>query len=170
MSEQVTSEQVEVSPEVQMLIERMKTNPEEFYDLEENWVTRGGEGMLRSRFRWSNVVQVFFSDGELADGIPKQDVEAFRAAYDAMRYDKFKQDIVKELVGGEYQQELKDRERQMELDLQAKRSGAYPYAPAATAIANKDYERELLRKLIEQEKETLTQEQRKNGLLGVPNW
>lgn len=165
MSEQVTSEQAEVSPEVQMLIERMKTNPEEFYDLEENWVTRNTEGMLRSRFRWSNVVQVFFSDGELADGIPKQDVEAFRAAYDAMRYDKFKQDIVKELVGGEYQQELKDRERQMELDLQAKRSAVYPYG-----AAKKDYEAELLRKLAEQEKERIIQEQRKNGLLGVSNW
>lgn len=145
-SEQVTSEQAEVSPEVRMLIERMKTNPEEFYDIEENWVTRGGEGMLRSRFRWSNVVQVFFSfsDGGLADGIPKQDVEAFRAAYDAMRYDKFKQDIVKELVGGEYQQELKDRERQMELELQAKCDAAYPYGVA--------------------------QQQIKNGSFGVQNW
>jgi hypothetical protein len=68
---------------IQILIERMKTNPEEWCKVETN--TKMG--------KWENIVALFW------DYLPEEDQVAYKAARHALLADEFTEEVMKRLAG-----------------------------------------------------------------------
>ena len=70
---------------IQILIERMKTNPEEWCKVETN--TKMG--------RWESIVVLFW------DYLPEEDQVAYKAARHALLADEFTEQVMKKLAGAD---------------------------------------------------------------------
>jgi small-conductance mechanosensitive channel len=84
---------------MKIILERMKTHPEEFKDNNKPFAYLG---------KWIGLVS------EYENNLPKEDMKAFKEAIDAMRQEEFTAKVMEEL--------LDPKSEQLELDLNIKRT------------------------------------------------
>ena len=106
-----------ISDTVNMLLERMKTNPDEFVNSE--WDPVADPAWSNEPFsntRWGNLIKAMYQTGAETMFIDEE-LEALKKAYGELLRTRCQECIVKELVSNEHQKEIDFRAKQMELDL-----------------------------------------------------
>jgi hypothetical protein len=85
---------------MKIILERMKTHPEEF--------KRDNNNLFSASGKWVSLVGVY------EDSLPEEDVKAFKDSFNVMRQEEFTARVMEEL--------LDPKEEQLELDLSLKRT------------------------------------------------
>lgn len=114
-----------ISDEVKMLLERMKTNPEEFVNVD--WNPIGHSAWSFEPFedvRWGNLLKATMQTGK-EYLFTEEELEVLQNAYAEVLRVRCKECIVKELVSNDQQEKAAFRSKQMKL----------PYATTGTNTA-----------------------------------
>lgn len=104
-----------ISEEVQVLLERMDTFPDEF--IKEEWDPVLHHGWATEPFsgtRWGNLIATVFTTGN-SFMFTEEDLEALKAKYTELIHKQTKEKILKELVSGERVKDLEFSEKQFDL-------------------------------------------------------
>ena len=104
-----------ISDTVNMLLERMKTNPDEFVNSE--WDPVADPAWSNEPFsntRWGNLIKAMYQTGAETMFIDEE-LEALKKAYGELLRTRCQECIVKELVSNEHQKEIDFRAKQMDL-------------------------------------------------------
>jgi hypothetical protein len=119
-----------VSPEIQMLIDRLDTHPEEFISNDLNFVNGGPA--LTSYNRWGPLTKVLLdpdSQKERDVIFTKEEQEALTHKLSELLRKRLRENILHELVSGERQEKLKLTESEhgpLSTTLQRELGTAYP--------------------------------------------
>jgi hypothetical protein len=100
---------VNVSPTVQILLDRMDKFPEEFIDPESNMVHHGIDDCIRGS-RWQGITESIFT-GHTYHVFTAEEVNAYRTKLAGILRKKFEEDVCKGLV------KFEEDPRQMELPI-----------------------------------------------------
>jgi hypothetical protein len=116
---------------MKIILERMKTHPEEFKGSDKNPFSLSG--------KWVNLVGIY------EDNLPEEDVKAFKDAFNVMRQEEFTAKVMEEL--------LDPKSEQLELDLNIKRTPPPRMQQAGQTIPVPPSLQQTLTKLKEIQKE-----------------
>lgn len=100
------TDNTEVHPLVTLLLERMKSHPEEFEDDYATDVEFGGDDTTSMRGRWQYAIQEIYNHGS------DKDEDAFREGMRIIRLDKAHKWALDELLNGEERRAQERRERE----------------------------------------------------------
>ena len=106
-----------ISDTVNMLLERMKTNPDEFVNKDWDPVEHGAWTFEPFEdVRWGNLLKSVFQTGK-EHLFTDEELAAIKETYGEMLRARCQECIIKELISGEAEKEIAFKAKQMELDL-----------------------------------------------------
>jgi hypothetical protein len=110
---------------MKIILERMKTHPEEFKGSDKNPFSLSG--------KWVNLVGIY------EDNLPEEDVKAFKDAFNVMRQEEFTAKVMEELLDPKEEQlelNLKSATPSVGQTLASSLTASKPWVTGATLTAN----------------------------------